>query len=140
GCLVRAAWGTYPEYHSSADSLEFVSEASLTDALQACVKAVDVIEGDGLYVNRQPNGEPQLGRRGLYRTLGGGADGADAQLAMLWVLNFSDGAHTLLDIAARARLPFPAIRRAADALIEAGLLSHSYGAAIATPRRSRDTR
>jgi aminopeptidase-like protein len=139
GCLMRAPWGTYPEYHTSADSIEFVSEASLVDSLDACMRAVDVLEGDGLYVNQQPKGEVQLGRRGLYRKMGGGTDGEETQLATLWVLNFSDGHHTLLDIADRANMPFASIRRAADLLVDASLLSCGPApqADAAVPRHAR---
>jgi aminopeptidase-like protein len=41
----------------------------------------------------------------------------------LWVLNQSDGTRSLLDIAERSGLPFPAIRRAAEALLQADLLA-----------------
>ena len=99
-----------------------------------------MIEGDGAYVNQRPKGEPQLGRHGLYGGMGGGAEAADAQLAMLWVLNLSDGRHTLLDIAERANMPFATIRRAADALHAARLLSDRpamEGRVTPLPRRSR---
>jgi aminopeptidase-like protein len=43
-------------------------------------------------------------------------------MAMLWVLNFADDHHSLLDIAERARGPFKRIRAAADALVAAELL------------------
>jgi aminopeptidase-like protein len=123
GCLMRSVWGTYAEYHSSADSIEFVTNEALESSLEACLQIVDVLEGDRTYINGAPKGEPQLGRRGLYRTIGGGSDRHETEMAMLWVLNLSDGSHSLLDIAERAMLPFAAVRRAADALIHASLLS-----------------
>jgi len=135
GCLMGAPWGTYPEYHTSADSIEFVSDAALSGALRACTEAVEVLEGDGLYLNLKPKGEPQLGRRGLYRTLGG-PDAADAQLAMLWILNYSDGRHRLLDIAEKAAMSFGSIRRAADALIAAGLLVECAAPPAGQPSRA----
>jgi aminopeptidase-like protein len=67
--------------------------------------------------------EPQLGRRGLYGSIGGRSDAEERQMAMLWVLNLSDGDHTLLDVAERARFPFPLVAEAAGALEEAGLLA-----------------
>jgi len=135
GCLMRAPWGSYPEYHTSADSIGFVSELALSGALRACIDAIEVLEGDGVYLNQQPKGEPQLGRRGLYRTLGG-PDAAEAQLAMLWVLNYSDGRHSLLEIAEESAISLAGIRRAADALIHAGLLAESNApqAGAAAPR------
>lgn len=123
GCLMRAPWGTYPEYHTSADSIDFLSEASLEGSLATCIALVDVIEGNAVYVNQKPKGEVQLGRHGLYGGMGGSVEAADAQLAMLWVLNLSDGRHTLLDIAERAQMPFASVRRAADRLHTARLVN-----------------
>ena len=74
---------------------------------------VDVLEGNRRYRNLAPDGEPQLGKRGLYRATGGTAI-PDLNLAMLWVLTLSDGKHGLLEIAERARLPFATIRIAAE--------------------------
>ena len=82
-----------------------------------------MLEGNGRYLNLAPYGEPQLGRRGLYRALGGTTDTPDLQQAVMWVLNLSDGRHDLLDIAARAGLSFATVRRAADALLGQQLLT-----------------
>ena len=92
------------------------------DTLEVCQEAVAVLDRNRTYVNLSPYGEPQLGRRGLYESLGGRSDAKDAQLAMLWVLNASDGTNDLLAIADKARLPFSAVAAAADALHTAGLL------------------
>ena len=77
--------------------------------------------GDRRYRNLEPFGEPQLGRRGLYGGLGG-AGRKDREIAMLWVLNQSDGENSLLDIAERSEMPVEVVAEAADALREAGLL------------------
>ena len=133
GCLMRSPWGTYPEYHTSGDSPDFLSEASLEASLEACLAVVGVLEGNAAYVNLKPKGEVQLSRYGLYRRIDA-ADAADTQLALLWVLNYSDGRHTLLDIAERSNLPFTAVRRAADRLLEAQLLSERI--TTGEPRRA----
>jgi aminopeptidase-like protein len=124
GCLTRSLEGEFPEYHSSADDLDLISADRLETALEAVLDIVDVLEHDRTYRNLSPKGEPQLGKRGLYRGLGGPDPGTE-QLAILWVLNQSDGSHTLLDIAERSGLAFSDIRRASDALLEAGLLAES---------------
>jgi aminopeptidase-like protein len=123
GCLMRTPFGRYPEYHTSADNLDFIKPDSLADSLDACLEIVDIFEGNAAFRNLSPKGEPQLGRRGLFDTTGGRQHEKDFQMALLWVLNQSDGSNRLLDIAARARLPFRLIRKAADALREAGLLA-----------------
>ena len=122
GSLTRTPYAGYPEYHTSGDNPDFVTPESMVDTLTVCREAVDVLDHNRRYVNLSPYGEPQLGKRGLYESLGGRSDAHDAQLAMLWVLNLSDGDHDLLAIAERARLPFPAVAAAADALQSAGLL------------------
>jgi aminopeptidase-like protein len=124
GCLTRSLEGEFPEYHSSADDLELISADRLETALEAALGIFEVLEHDRTYRNLSPKGEPQLGKRGLYRGLGGPDPGTE-QLALLWVLNQSDGSHTLLDIAERSGLAFSDLRRASDALLEAGLLAET---------------
>ena len=121
GCLMRTPHGTYPEYHTSADDLDFVQPRSLQDSLELCLHIVRLLEGNRRYRNRKPRGEPQLGRRGLYRDTGGERL-PDFETALLWVLSFSDGEHDLLEIARRSGLAFEAVRQAADALQDADLL------------------
>ncbi len=121
GRLTRAVNGGYPEYHSSADDLTLITPGALQGSLEACENIVQTLEGNGHYVNLNPKGEPRLGKRGLYGTLGGG-DPAEREHARLWVLNQSDGAHSLLDISRRSGLAFPAIRAAAHELEQARLL------------------
>jgi aminopeptidase-like protein len=122
GCLMRSVWGTFPEYHTSADNLDFIQPQPLAESLRVCGAVVDVLEHNVRYCNLNPYCEPQLGKRGLYRSTGGESISNEIN-ARLWVLNQSDGEHTLLDIADRSGLPFATIREAADLLREGGLLS-----------------
>jgi aminopeptidase-like protein len=122
GSLMRGRHGMFPEYHTSADDLGFVSADRLAESLAVVRGIVDVLEGNRRYQNLAPDGEPQLGKRGLYRATGG-TNIPDLNLAMLWVLTLSDGQHSLLDIAERAKLPFTSIRIAADHLRDAALLA-----------------
>jgi aminopeptidase-like protein len=122
GSLTRTPWGRYPEYHTSADNPNLVKPEALAGSLATYSRVVEVLEGNRRYLNLNPKGEPQLGRRGLYRTIGGDDAGRSRELAILWVLNLSDGRHGLLDIAERSGMPFEAIRAAADALLEVELL------------------
>ena len=91
--------------------------------MRACRAIVDVLETDRACLNLRPYGEPQLGRRGLYRAAGGAVARPEDECALLWVLNLSDGSHTLLDIAARSGLTYDAVRCAAERLEEVGLLA-----------------
>jgi aminopeptidase-like protein len=125
GCFSRTPYGRFPEYHTSADDLRLVRPEWLADSFARCWAVLQILEGNAAYRNQNPKGEPQLGKRGLYRAIGGSDDGRQAELAMLWVLNLSDGHHSLLDISDRSGLAFRAIRRAADALLAHDLLTPS---------------
>lgn len=122
GSLTRTPYGRFDEYHTSADDLDFVQPGRLADTLDKHIDVIAVLEGNRSYRNLNPYCEPQLGRRGLYSALGGRKGDNSAELAVLWVLNLSDGECSLLDIATRSGIPFPAVRVAADALLDVDLL------------------
>jgi aminopeptidase-like protein len=127
GSLTRSPHNEYPEYHTSADNLDLVRRESLGDSFRLYLSVLDVLENDERHVNLVPKGEPQLGRRGLYPSLG--AQGVGTELmARLWVLNLSDGNHSLLDIADRSDLPFREIKEAARVLSENDVLGDSTAA------------
>jgi aminopeptidase-like protein len=117
GRISRTPFGEYPEYHTSADDLSFVGAESLGDSFEKILEILAILEQDGTFVNLNPKCEPQLGRRGLYASAGA------EEMALLWVLNMSDGRHSLLDIVEMSGFEFGAVRRAADRLIGAKLLS-----------------
>lgn len=125
GCLTRTTHGEYPQYHTSADDLSFVSPENLAESLSMYLKVIAVLEGNRTYIDMNPKCEPQLGRRGLYHKIGGAEQEKNQQLAMLWVLNMSDGNHSLLNIARRSGLPFDLLLDAARHLEEAELLKES---------------
>lgn len=122
GCLMRTPHGQYPEYHTSADNLDFVTAETLADSFSKYVAVLNVLENNRRYLNQNPKCEPQLGKRGLYDAIGGQSDAKTRQLALLWVLSLSDGRHTLLDIAAQADMSFDLIKTAADLLAHHNLL------------------
>jgi aminopeptidase-like protein len=122
GVLTRTPWGRYPQYHTSADDLSLISADRLAESLELYQRVIDVLEGNRVFLNLSPVGEPQLGRRGLYGSLGGATDGREREMALLWVLNQSDGRHSLLDIAERSGIAFPRLLQAADVLLGASLL------------------
>lgn len=123
GSLTRTPWGQYPEYHTSADNLDLVTDESLQGSLEMYLEVVQILEQNRRFRNLNPKCEPQLGKRGLYGSLGGGTEGRDQQLARLWVLNLSDGEHSLLDIAERSGMGFRILAEAAEALLAAELLA-----------------
>ncbi len=127
GCLMRTPHGRYPQYHTSADDLDLVRPESLADSLAKYLAVFEVLEHNNRYLNQNPKCEPQLGKRGLYSMTGGQSGGKESELAMLWVLNCSDGRYTLLDIAERSAMKFAAIKNAADKLVDHCLLRETQG-------------
>ena len=123
GTLMRTPHGEFDGYHTSADSLERIRPESLETAVDTCLELVDVLDSNRRYINLSPYGEPQLGRRGLYRSAGGAVATPDDERALLWVLNASDGDSSLVDVARSSGLGYPIVRRAAERLQEAGLLA-----------------
>ena len=123
GCFMRTPHGKFPEYHTSADNLELVKPQYLGDSLSKCLIILETLERNRTYLNLNPKCEPQLGKRGLYGAIGGSTDGRLREFAMLWILNLSDGKHTLLDMAERSGLAFVLIKDAAEALYKQNLLS-----------------
>lgn len=121
GRLSRTPNGRYPEYHSSADNLDFITPESLAGSLAACEQVCRVLEGNLSYRNLLPKCEPRLGPRGLYSNATG-RNPSQFEHALLWVLNQSDGTRDLLSISQRAKLDFDAIAAAATAARDAGLL------------------
>jgi len=126
GRLTRSVNDGYPEYHSSADDLSLISAAQLDASLSACQRICEIIEEDRTYVNLSPKGEPRLGKRGLYGSVGGNSP-AEREHAMLWVLNQSDGEHSILDIARTSGRSFDLLAQAATDLSSAGLLEEKSG-------------
>ncbi|NMG05390.1 DUF4910 domain-containing protein [Brasilonema sp. UFV-L1] len=122
GCFMRTPHSCYPQYHTSADNLDLVQPQYLADSFSKCLSVLHILENNKKYLNQNPKCEPQLGKRGLYGAIGGQTDTKMTELAMLWVLNLSDGEHTLLDIADRAGMSFDFINKAADALLKHDLL------------------
>lgn len=121
GRLTRSVNGGYPEYHSSADNLDIVTEERLGESVEVVMEILQLLDKNRYFVNQEPFCEPQLGRRGLYRTTGGNGI-PDMESAMLWLLNQCDGRNSLLDIAERSGICFASLEATSAELVEAGLL------------------
>jgi aminopeptidase-like protein len=138
GRLSRTPHGTFPQYHTSADDLSFVRSEKLGESFSACVSILSVLERNRTYLNTNPKCEPQLGDRGLYRAVGGSTTDQSDEMAMLWVLNLSDGQHSLLEIAEKANLDFDVLQRSAERLREHGLLVERQSELPVTKKEQKD--
>jgi aminopeptidase-like protein len=122
GRFSRSEYGSYPQYHTSADDFDFVSAASLADSYAALVEILNALESEAVYRRLDPHCEPQLGKRGLYDDLARRPDWEALRLALLWVLNLADGEHSLEDMAERAGIELSSVRDCAAALQQAQLI------------------
>jgi aminopeptidase-like protein len=132
GRLTRSPNGAYPEYHSSADDLTLIRPDKLAEALRVLARMLAVFDANRCLRNLSPRGEPRLGKRGLYRDLGG-AGPSETQHALLWVLSLADGEHDLVAMAGRSGLSFELLHRAAAALEDVQLI-RSLDEPAAEPR------
>ncbi len=122
GSLMRSVYGKFPEYHTSADNLDFVKSDFLEDSFNKYLNAIFILENNLTYRNLNPKCEPQLGKRGLYNKIGGQKREKVDKMALMWVLNLSDGNNSLLDISFKAKINFSEIKNAADVLYQNDLL------------------
>jgi aminopeptidase-like protein len=132
GRLTRTPNGEYSQYHTSADNFSIIDRACLAESLFACAEILRIADRDATYRNLSPWCEPRLGPRGLYRATGGASPG-EFEHALLWVLNQSDGTRSLVDVMRRSGLPFTVLAAAADALVDAGLLTDDLSRPVVLP-------
>lgn len=123
GSLMRTPYAQFPEYHTSADNLNFVAPKYMADSLNKYLKICYILENDAKLFNLNPKCEPQLGKRGLYESIGGQKESEITKLSIFWVLNFSDGENSLLDISIRSSIDFKHIKLASEILKDKNLIS-----------------
>jgi aminopeptidase-like protein len=120
---MRGVHGTFPEYHTSADNMDFVKPEALVRSYSTLAALLDLLDANCAYQRVDGRGEPQLGRRGMYRAIAGQSEaGGATQMDLLWFLNLADGKHSLLDMAVRADVPFARLEAAARLALDAGLV------------------
>lgn len=136
GRLSRSPEGIYPQYHTSADNLDFVTPTSMADSFKTVIKIVNILDRNRYFLNSHPWCEPPLGQYGLYSKPGPAAIRGLDPLAVQWVLNLSDGNHSLFDIVLCSGLPFPKILGAAEALFAHNLLTEKPQIALSPASNS----
>jgi aminopeptidase-like protein len=121
--LMRSYFSESPEYHTSLDTLGFISAQSLQAAVEACLAICQTLEANRIWQSTKPFGEPFFSRHNLAPTLSTPDVSADSQLlARRWLLNQANGARDLITMAERAGLPLALLAEQADVLAQAGLL------------------
>ena len=123
GSLMRTRYYNYPEYHSSADNKDLICFHAMEKTVKVYLKICELIEQEDFYYNQRPFCEPQLGKLGLYPTVSSPLERASELEATMWLLNFSDGAHSVLDIVKKSGISHEIVLRVQQRLEKAGLLS-----------------
>jgi len=121
--VMRSKYGTYPEYHTSLDNLNFVTPEGLSGSYTALLHCLQCLEFNQI-LHTQCYGEPQLGKRGLYPTIG--VRNPQKRLRdMMDVLAYSDGNHDLLSIAEKIETPLWELITLVNTLKEHNLLNEN---------------
>lgn len=118
--LSRTKYGCYDEYHTSLDDFSVVTAAGLEGGFNMVAQCITALEANRTLVATTPC-EPQLGKRGLYPTLGGGKVSTSVEV-LLNVLEYCDGSEDLLAVAARCNISITQAAQAANVLESHGLL------------------
>ena len=139
---MRTRYGNFPEYHTSADNLEFVKKESLSDSFLKYLSVIFTIENNKTYntksaehdarqhsqkskgtyyINLNPKCEPHLSKYDLYKSIGDGSND-EYKKSLLWILNFSDGNTSLLDISNKSGIKFELIKKSAGLLVDKNLI------------------
>jgi aminopeptidase-like protein len=124
GSLMRTMYGKYPEYHTSGDNKDFISFDAMEKSVLKYLEVIELIEKNEKYINKMPFCEPQLGKRGLYPTLGSQKGTVDFVKAMMWILNLSDGENDLITISEKSKIAVKDLIPVIDKLIENEILKN----------------
>lgn len=145
GVFMRTPYYEFKEYHTADDNLKFISKTALSDSLFMILKIIFTIETkkfieqkskikkiinnkSDVYLNLSPKCEPQLGKRKLYRNISKSrlVDKYNPQdvieISILWILNYSDGNHSLKDISKISGLPIKLLKNSSQLLLKKSLL------------------
>ena len=116
--ITRTMYEQYKEYHTSKDNKAFISFESILGSADLLERIIDTLENDEIFINLMPYCEVQLGKRGLYPTLSAVGNKSDELKAMMWLLNYSDGKHSLFDIIQKSNINLDSFLSARNRLLE----------------------
>lgn len=102
-CFCRSKFGEFPEYHTSADNMDYVSPEGFQGSYDVMMQVIDALENNAKYrINVLC--EPQLGKRGLYSLISQKGS-ADSTRNMTNFIAYADGSNDLIDISNRIHVP-----------------------------------
>lgn len=119
-CFCRSKFGLFPEYHTSADDMNYVSPEGFEGSFEVMSQVIDALENNYKY-KMKVLCEPQLGKRGLYSTLS--RKGIyDVILVQRDFISYSDGQNDIFDISEYADAPVSELIPIAQKLLAADLV------------------
>ena len=119
--VMRTRYGEFPEYHTSLDNLDLISEEGLQGAFRVMRHCLECLEANATW-KTTVIGEPQLGRRGLYPTTQV-YGGPKAARMLVDLLAYCDGTLDLLAVAEILGRPLWELLPEVQKLEAAGLLT-----------------
>lgn len=126
GQFARTVYTEYDGYHNSMDNKEFMKIESLVDSANIIEQVLKTFEYSGYYLNQNPYGEPMMSKRDLYPTLNRPDESTrhDLTKQMMRILNYSDGSHSVIEIAEKFDLSVSDLEMAVEQLEAVGLIEH----------------
>ncbi|MDQ0089902.1 aminopeptidase-like protein [Paenibacillus anaericanus] len=137
GQMARTVYGEYAGYHNSLDTKAEMTIESLYSSVNEMEILIEAVEWDGYYINNSPYGEVKLDKYGLYPDMN--AAGVTKQLSsnnlndnriqlsrILNILNYSDGEHTLREIASKCNASILDLIPIVKVLLDKELISGPY--------------
>ncbi|MBW7456216.1 DUF4910 domain-containing protein [Paenibacillus sepulcri] len=136
GQMARTVYGDYPGYHNSLDTKESMTIEAIQQSIDELESLLQMNEAEGCYINQFPYGEVKLDKHDLYPDMNAPAtrflssneivDSRTQLNRILMLLNYSDGKHTLLDIAERSKCNIDGLMPYVQKLVEKGLLEGPF--------------
>ena len=112
--LMKSKYGSYPEYHTSLDNLNFITPEGLKESYEMMKTAIEILESNKFW-KLKTLGEPQLGKRGLYPTVSTKNSGTTVQ-DLMNVIAYCDGENDLIDISNICGLKFKEVLKIIETL------------------------
>lgn len=133
GQFARTVYREYDEYHSSKDDKEFMTVEAVLDSSDVVEQLLSWLEYAESFLNTTPYGEPKLDEYDLYPSVNAPEtwnDSTDEIVndhsrlldAALRILNYSDGAHSMVDIASSHGYSLPELIPVIEILREEELI------------------
>ena len=95
----RSLFSEYPEYHTSADNLELVSQKGLEDSFEVIKTIIEAFETE-LYPQIKVKCEPQLSKRDLYPAISFNVNNKKSPIrSRMNFITYADGSNSIFEIA-----------------------------------------